>query len=132
MACIVLLQRLFTRVKRAASLHRPYEYCFSSRLASSPVSEATIRKAFRANFTDYHIVPHGCRHFFSTQANESGLFRRDVIESFLAHSDKDKIRETYNEATYDKERRELAQWWSDQLDTMRDGAKVIPITGKSA
>jgi integrase len=105
------------------------EYLFAARLASKPVSEATIRKAFRTIFTDYHIVPHGCRHFFSTQANESGLFRRDVIESFLAHSDKDKIRETYNEATYDKERRKLAQWWSDQLDVMRDGAKVIKFKG---
>ncbi len=92
------------------------EFLFAARLASKPISEATIRKAFRTLFTDYHIVPHGCRHFFSTQANESGLFRRDVIESFLAHSDKDKIREIYNEATYDKERRVLAQWWSDQLD----------------
>jgi len=101
------------------------EYLFAARLASRPVSEATIRKAFRTLFTDYHVVPHGCRHFFSTQANESGLFRRDVIESFLAHSDKDKIRATYNEATYDKERMELAQWWSDQLDVMRDGAKVL-------
>ena len=72
------------------------------------------------------------RHFFSTQANESGLFRRDVVESFLVHNDKDKIREAYNEATYDKERRELAQWWSDQLDMMRDGAKVILLHGKSA
>ena len=103
------------------------EFLFAARLASRPVSEATIRKAFRILFTDYHIVPHGCRHFFSTQANESGLFRRDVIESFLAHSDKDKIREIYNEATYDKERRELAQWWSDQLDIMRDGAIVLPF-----
>jgi integrase len=76
-------------------------------------------------------MPHGCQHFFSTQANECGLFRRDVIESFLAHSDKDKIRETYNEATYDNERRQLAQWWSDQLDVMRGGAKVISLQGKS-
>ncbi len=107
------------------------EYLFSARIANKPVSEATIRKAFRLTFPDYHIVPHGCRHFFSTQANECGLFRRDVIESFLAHSDKDKIRETYNEATYDNERRQLAQWWSDQLDEMRDGAKVISLQGKS-
>ncbi|MES2180657.1 MAG: integrase arm-type DNA-binding domain-containing protein [Pseudomonadota bacterium] len=99
------------------------EYLFSARIANKPISEATIRKAFRLNFPDYHIVPHGCRHFFSTQANESSLFRRDVIESFLAHSDKDKIREIYNEATYDNERRQLAQWWSDQLDLMRDGTK---------
>ena len=101
------------------------EYLFALRTARKPVSEATIRKAFRLLFTDYHIVPHGCRHFFSTQANESGLFRADVIESFLAHSGKDKIRDTYNEATYDKERKELAQWWSDQLDIMRDGATVL-------
>lgn len=103
------------------------EYAFSSRLDRKPVSEATIRKAFRLTFTDYHIVPHGCRHFFSTQANESGLFRNDVIEAALSHGDKDKIRGIYNEATYDRERRELAQWWSDQLDIMRDGAKVIPF-----
>jgi integrase len=103
------------------------EYLFSARLVRKPISEATVRKAFRLIFTDYHIVPHGCRHFFSTQANESGLFRRDVIEAFLAHSDKDKIREVYNEATYDNERRQLAQWWSDQLDVMRDGAKILPL-----
>lgn len=100
------------------------EYLFAARFARKPISEATIRKAFRTIFTDYHIVPHGCRHFFSTQANESGLFRHDVIESFLAHSDKDKIRETYNEATYDKERMKLAQWWSDYLDELKAGAKA--------
>ena len=129
---IMLSRQALTALKELQAYTGHNEYCFSSRLASAPVSEATIRKAFRTNFTDYHIVPHGCRHFFSTQANESGLFRRDVIESFLAHSDKDKIRETYNEATYDKERRELAQWWSDQLDMMRDGAKFISLYSKNA
>jgi integrase len=103
------------------------EYLFAARLASKPVSEATIRKAFRTMFTDYHTVPHGCRHFFSTQANESGLFRSDAIEAFISHKDKDKIRATYNEATYDKERMTIAQWWSDQLDIMPDGAKVLPF-----
>ncbi len=101
------------------------EYVFPGRLNTKPVSEATIRKAFRQVFIDYHIVPHGCRHFFSTQANESGLFRPDVIEAALSHKDANKIRAVYNEATYDRERKELAQWWSDQLDIMREGAKVI-------
>ena len=103
------------------------EYVFASRLDRKAISEATIRKAFRLNFGDYHIVPHGCRHFFSTQANESGLFRHDVIEAMLSHGDTNKIRAVYNEATYDRERKELAQWWSDQLDKMRDGAKVLPF-----
>ena len=91
---IMLSTQALAALKELQAYTGHSEYCFAARLASNPVSEATIRKAFRTNFTDYHIVPHGCRHFFSTQANESGLFRRDVIESFLAHSDKDKIRET--------------------------------------
>lgn len=103
------------------------EYLFASRINDKELSEATIRKCFRNVFTDYHIVPHGCRHFFSTQANESGIFRGDVIEAFLSHKDKNSIRATYNKATYDTERRTLAQWWSDQLDIARDGAKVLPF-----
>jgi integrase len=78
-------------------------------------------------FDDYHIVPHGCRHFFSTQANESGLFRKEAIDSFLQHKDKNAISAIYNQATYDNERKQIAQWWSDQLDIARDGAKVIPF-----
>ncbi|MDO9052003.1 MAG: tyrosine-type recombinase/integrase [Methylotenera sp.] len=101
------------------------EYLFASRVNDKELSEATIRKCFRNVFIDYHIVPHGCRHFFSTQANESGLFRADVIEAFLSHKDENAIRATYNKATYEAERRQLAQWWSDQLDLARDGAKVL-------
>jgi len=103
------------------------EYLFASRVNDKELSEATIRKCFRNVFIDYHIVPHGCRHFFITQANESGLFRADAIETFLSHKDKDSIRKIYNQATYDAERRKIAQWWSDQLDTARDGAKVLPF-----
>lgn len=101
------------------------EHLFTTRLDNKPVSEATVRKAFRTLFTDYHVVPHGCRHFFSTQANETKLFDKDIIEVALSHGDENSIRGIYNEATYDSERRRLAQWWSDTLDTARDGAKVL-------
>ena len=103
------------------------EYLFTSRLNSKPVSDKAISNAYDAVFTDYHIVPHGCRHFFSTQANESGLFRKEVIESFLQHKDKNAISAIYNQATYDDERKNLAQWWSDQLDVARDGANILPF-----
>ena len=91
------------------------------------VSDKAISNAYDAVFNDYHIVPHGCRHFFSTQANESGLFRKEAIDSFLQHKDKNAISAIYNQATYDKERMAIAQWWSDQLDIARDGAKVLPF-----
>ncbi|WP_229007659.1 tyrosine-type recombinase/integrase [Methylophilus sp. Leaf408] len=103
------------------------EFLFLSTRTYKPLSEATIRQALRTTFTDYHIVPHGCRHFFSTQANESGLFRKEAIDAFLQHKDSNEISATYNKALYAKEREEIAQWWSDQLDMAQAGAKVLPF-----
>ena len=95
---------------------------------SKPISEGTLTKAFRLIWIEYKTVPHGCRHFFSTMANEHGQFRHDVIEAALAHKDKDAIRATYNRATYIQERRKLSQWWADELEVMRDGAKVLSFS----
>jgi len=124
---IMLSKQALSALKELKQYTGHGEYLFASRIESRPVSEATIRKVFRLLFTDYHTVPHGCRHLLSTQANESGLFRREAIEKLIQHKDKDAISAVYNEATYDKERRQLAQWWSDQLDIARDGAKVLPF-----
>lgn len=124
---IMLSKQAIHALKELQAYTGHTEYLFAARLLNKPVSEATIRKAYRTCFTDYHIVPHGCRHFFSTQANESNLFRKEAIDAFLSHKDKDAISATYNQATYDNERRQLAQWWSDQLDMMGDGAKIVPL-----
>lgn len=96
-------------------------------IGHNPISNATFNMALRRIWTKYRIVSHGFRHFFSTQANESRLFDKDVIESALAHGDENKIRGTYNLAEYRAERSKLAQWWADELDAMRNGAKVISI-----
>jgi hypothetical protein len=62
-------------------------------------------------------------------ANEHDYKKGDIIEAALAHKDKNAIRGTYNAATYIKERRELAQWWADELEAMRDGGKILPFKG---
>ena len=92
-----------------------------------PISDMTLSKALRTIWPDYRIVPHGFRHLFSTMTNEYGQFRHDVIEAALAHKDGNAIRATYNRATYIKERRELAQWWADELEGMKTGAKVLVL-----
>lgn len=97
-----------------------------------PISEMTLTKALRLLWTEYRVVPHGFRHFFSTMANEHGQFRHDVIEAALAHKDRDAIRATYNRATYIEERRKLSQWWADELEAMRDGGKVLAFTKGAA
>lgn len=105
---------------------------FPGNAPTKPISEMTLTKAFRLLWPEYRTVPHGCRHLFSTMANEHGQHRHDVIEAALAHKDKDAIRATYNRATYIKERRELAQWWADELEAMRDGGKVLTFKNGKA
>jgi integrase len=94
---------------------------------TQPISEATVGKAMRTLWKAYRVVPHGWRAFFSTQANEDGRFRWDVIEAALAHAEKNAVRGAYNRASYLRERRELADWWSLELLSMRRGAAVVDL-----
>ena len=67
---------------------------------------------------------HGFRSTASTILNENG-FRPDVIETQLAHCERDTVRAAYNHATYLNERRDMMQWWGDYLD------KAIQSNGKN-
>jgi integrase len=64
---------------------------------------------------------HGYRTMFSTIANESGLHRSDVIEAAMSHKDSDRIRAVYNRANYAAERRQLANWYVDELARLEGG-----------
>lgn len=75
---------------------------------------------------------HGFRAMASTLLNESGKWHPDAIERALAHKDTDSVRAAYHRGTHWKERVEMAQWWSDHLDALRDGAAILPFTGKRA
>ena len=56
------------------------------------------------------LVAHGLRSIASTAMNEAN-FNSDIIESALAHSDKNEVRRAYNRSTYIKQRIELMNWW---------------------
>ena len=121
---------LSTQVLKILNELRQYSgssvYLFPTRITGQPLSEATIRKIFRTCFADYHVVPHGCRHFFSTHTNESKKFDKDIIEAALSHKDST-TRGIYNNAEYEEWRPKLMQWWSDELDNMQTGAKILPL-----
>ncbi len=55
------------------------------------------------------------------------MFRHDEIEADLSNGSDDAMRAIYYEATYDDERHKLAQYWSNELNVMRDGAKIISL-----
>ena len=61
---------------------------------------------------------HGFRATASTILNENG-FRSDVIERQLAHGERNKVRASYNHASYLSERTQMMQWWANFIDGKR-------------
>ena len=107
-------------------------YCFPSiRTAAAPMSENTVNAALRSlGYDKDTMTGHGFRAMASTRLNELG-WQPDVIERQLAHAERNKVRAAYNRAQYMAERKAMMQAWSDYLDGLRTGAKVIPIKRKA-
>ena len=93
-----------------------------------PMSENTITSAIRRmGFAPEEMTAHGFRAMASTLLNESGRWSPDAIERALAHKDTDQVRAAYHRGAHWNERVVMAQWWSDHLDALKNGAEVIPI-----
>jgi len=103
---------------------RPFVFAHPSR-DDRPCSENAALVALAAIGYAGRMTGHGFRHLFSTAANESGLFRDDVIEAALAHGDEDAIRARYNKAAYESERWKLAAWWAELLARAEEGAANV-------
>lgn len=121
---------LFTE---ARSLSGPSGYVFPSVLTRArPMSENTINAGLRRlGYASDEMTAHGFRAMASTLLNESGKWSPDAIERALAHGDSDKVRAAYHRGVHWKERVEMAQWWSDYLDQLRQGADVVPFPAAS-
>jgi integrase len=93
-----------------------------------PMSENATNGAIRRmGFSAEEMSAHGFRAMASTLLNESGKWSPDAIERSLSHQDSDKVRAAYHRGAHWKERVAMAQWWSDHLDALRDGAEIIPL-----
>jgi len=106
------------------------DYLFPG-VGRSYIGENTVGKVIKILGYGGQVVGHGFRATFSTIANEAvtkegeSRFSPDVIEHALAHKDPNVIRGIYNRAKYLNPRRELMQWWADELDILQSGGKVI-------
>ena len=91
------------------------------------MSENTINLALRRmGYSNEEMTGHGFRSMASTTLNEQG-WHPDLIELQLAHAERNAVRAAYNKAQRLPERRKMMQAWADHLDSLREGAKVIPI-----
>jgi integrase len=116
-------------LKAAGELTGGGRYVFPSiRTPRRPMSENTLNAALRRlGYASDEMTSHGFRSTASTLLNESGKWSVDAIERALAHGDTDTVRAAYHRGAHWQERVLMAQWWSDYLDRLREGGKVIPL-----
>ncbi|MCU7805900.1 MAG: integrase arm-type DNA-binding domain-containing protein [Candidatus Thiodiazotropha sp. (ex Lucinoma borealis)] len=104
------------------------KYVFPSvRSLKRPMSENTVNAALRRlGYTKKEMTGHGFRSMASTILNEQG-WNKDAIERQLAHTERDLVRASYNYAQHLPERVKMMQWWADYLDSLKQGAAVLPF-----
>lgn len=129
---VVPLSRQVVKIlQEAAKISGAEILAFPGLRGNRPISNNTMNAALRRlGYGHDEMTAHGFRAMASTLLNQSGKWRPDAVERSLAHGERDKIRAAYNRAQYWDERVEMAQWWSDYLDTLRDGAQVIKIAAR--
>ncbi len=92
------------------------EYIFpADRSLRDHANTATVNVALKRIGYKNKLVAHGLRSLASTTLNEQG-FDGDVIESALAHIDKNEVRRAYNRAEYLERRRVMMIWWSEHIE----------------
>lgn len=97
------------------------EYIFpADRDPKSHANSSTANMALKRMGFDKQLVAHGLRALASTTLNEQG-FDPDVIESALAHVDKNEVRRAYNRSEYLERRKKLMCWWSEHIENAASG-----------
>ena len=110
------------------------EYTFESKyvfpsyiLKNKPMSDNTLITALRRmGFAKEEFVPHSFRAMFSTIAYENAnsenghKYTAEVIEALLSHKEQNKIKASYNRASYVNGMRGLICWYASYLDTVKN------------
>ena len=96
------------------------KYVFPSLISNQrPMSKNTILAAIRRmGYTKNEMCGHGFRGMASTLLNENS-WDSDLIEVQLSHTEGNSSRAAYNHAKYIKQRREMMQWWANELDRLK-------------
>lgn len=125
---VYLSRQVLALLKRLQALSGYSDYLFPHfSVKTKPIGMMTLNGVIdRLDIGGARFVPHGFRATASSILNEAG-FRPDVIERQLAHRERNKVRAIYNQAEYAYERREMLQWWADYIDSLKQGANIIPL-----
>lgn len=104
-------------------------HLFPGRDPKKSMSDAAVNAALRrlGYDTRTEITGHGFRAMARTILHEQLGFAPEIIEHQLAHRVPDALGTAYNRTRFLKQRREMMQRWSDYLDELKAGAKVVAL-----
>ena len=104
----------------------------SVRTADRAMSDNTLNAALRRmGYSQDEMTAHGFRAMAATLLNECGKWHPDAIERQLGHVEDNDVRRAYVRGEHWAERVKMMQYWSDRLEELREGGKVIrPRFGK--
>jgi len=109
------LQRYSGNRKFLFPNHRDPRSC----MTMTTINRALERMGYKGRFSG-----HGFRSTASTILNEAG-YKPDLVERQLSHSERNKVRASYNQAQYLAERRQMLQDWADLIDQLVRGDNVV-------
>lgn len=110
--------------------HRDYLFP-NNRNPKACMTSTTINRALENMGYGGTFSGHGFRSTASTMLNELG-YRSELIETQLAHTEKNKVRASYNHAKYLKERTQMMQDWANIIDQSGDTVIVGRFGTESA
>lgn len=98
----------------------------SVRSEKRPITDNTLNAALRRlGYDKTQMTAHGFRATASTLLNEMGKWHPDAIERQLGHVESNDVRRAYARGEHWDERVRMMQAWSEYLDRLRTGAKIL-------
>jgi integrase len=112
---------------RPLTEHTPW--VFLGLRGNRPISDMALGAALRRLGIDTRTehTMHGWRATARTLLHEVLGYAPEVIEHQLAHKVPDRLGGAYNRTKFAEKRREMMQRWAAYLDSLRDGAEVVPL-----
>jgi integrase len=103
------------------------QYLFPSiRSAARPITDNTLNAALRRlGYNQTEVTAHGFRATASTLLNEMGKWHPDAIERQLAHVESNDVRRAYARGSHWDERVKMMQHWSNYLEGLQIGGKIL-------
>ena len=92
------------------------------------MSDNTINGALRRmGYSTDDMTAHGFRALARTLIVQELNVDPQVVEAQLAHGKSGPLGAAYDRADFMTQRRQMMQRWADYLDTLRNGAQVLPF-----